>query len=86
MSPSRNLHGLTAFRYWIWSKILENLASIGYDPAIAYTASYDWRLAYGNLEVRDQYFTRLKMVPLHATLSSGRISDESLWQPAHRDI
>lgn len=50
------------FSYWIWSKILENLASIGYDPATAYTASYDWRLAYGNLEVRDQYFTRLKMV------------------------
>jgi phospholipid:diacylglycerol acyltransferase len=47
--------------YWIWSKILENLASIGYDPTSAYTASYDWRLAYGNLEVRDAYFSRLKM-------------------------
>jgi len=23
--------------YWIWSKILENLASIGYDPTSAYT-------------------------------------------------
>ncbi|CCX07976.1 Similar to Phospholipid:diacylglycerol acyltransferase; acc. no. O94680 [Pyronema omphalodes CBS 100304] len=46
--------------YWIWSKILENLASIGYDPTSAYTASYDWRLAYLNLEVRDQYFSRLK--------------------------
>jgi len=47
--------------YWIWSKILENLASIGYDPTSAYTASYDWRLAYYNLEVRDHYFSRLKM-------------------------
>ncbi|KAJ8063966.1 hypothetical protein OCU04_007812 [Sclerotinia nivalis] len=46
--------------YWIWSKILENLATIGYDPTNSYTAAYDWRLSYANLEVRDQYFTRLK--------------------------
>ncbi|KAK3936895.1 putative phospholipid:diacylglycerol acyltransferase [Diplogelasinospora grovesii] len=46
--------------YWIWNKILENLASLGYDPTNSYTAAYDWRLAYPNLEVRDQYFTRLK--------------------------
>ncbi|KFY47513.1 hypothetical protein V496_10604 [Pseudogymnoascus sp. VKM F-4515 (FW-2607)] len=47
--------------YWIWSKILENLAAIGYDPTNSYTASYDWRLSYSNLEARDQYFTRLKL-------------------------
>lgn len=47
--------------YWIWSKILENLASIGYDPTNSFTAAYDWRLSYQNLETRDQYFTRLKM-------------------------
>ncbi|OJD37116.1 phospholipid:diacylglycerol acyltransferase [Diplodia corticola] len=46
--------------YWIWNKILENLATIGYDPTNAFTAAYDWRLSYGNFEVRDQYFTRLK--------------------------
>ncbi|KAI9892601.1 MAG: hypothetical protein M1814_001294 [Vezdaea aestivalis] len=46
--------------YWIWNKILENLATIGYDPTNSFTAAYDWRLSYGNLEVRDQYFTRLK--------------------------
>lgn len=46
--------------YWIWNKILENLATIGYDPNTAFTAAYDWRLAYQNLEVRDQYYTRLK--------------------------
>jgi phospholipid:diacylglycerol acyltransferase len=39
---------------------LENLASIGYDPTNSFTAAYDWRLSYANLEVRDQYFTRLK--------------------------
>ena len=46
--------------YWIWNKILENLASLGYDPTNSYTAAYDWRLAYRNLEVRDHYFTRLQ--------------------------
>ncbi|KAF4630216.1 hypothetical protein G7Y89_g7924 [Cudoniella acicularis] len=47
--------------YWIWNKILENLATIGYDPTNSFTAAYDWRLSYANLEVRDQYFTRLMM-------------------------
>lgn len=46
--------------YWIWNKIVENLASIGYDPTTAFTASYDWRLAYPDLEKRDKYFSRLK--------------------------
>ncbi|CBX94250.1 similar to phospholipid:diacylglycerol acyltransferase [Plenodomus lingam JN3] len=46
--------------YWIWNKILENLATIGYDPGNAFTASYDWRMSYMNYEIRDQYFTRLK--------------------------
>lgn len=46
--------------YWIWSKILENLATIGYDPNDSYTAAYDWRLSYPNLEVRDHYFSKLK--------------------------
>ncbi|TKA77520.1 hypothetical protein B0A55_02259 [Friedmanniomyces simplex] len=46
--------------YWIWNKILENLATIGYDPTNAFTAAYDWRLSYMNYEKRDQYFTRLR--------------------------
>lgn len=46
--------------YWIWNKIFENLATIGYDPTNSYTAAYDWRLSFDNLELRDQYFSRLK--------------------------
>ena len=46
--------------YWIWGKIIENLAALGYDPKSMYLASYDWRLSIGNLEVRDAYFSRLK--------------------------
>ncbi|KAI3396032.1 hypothetical protein diail_528 [Diaporthe ilicicola] len=58
--------------YWIWSKIYENLASLGYDPTNSFTAAYDWRLSYQNLEVRDQYFTRLKLYVEAAKLGSNR--------------
>ncbi|CCH41105.1 phospholipid:diacylglycerol acyltransferase [Wickerhamomyces ciferrii] len=46
--------------YWIWNKILQNLAAIGYEPNKMVTASYDWRLSYLDLERRDQYFSRLQ--------------------------
>lgn len=46
--------------YWIWNKILENLAVIGYGPDNMYSAAYDWRLAYLDLERRDGYFSKLK--------------------------
>jgi phospholipid:diacylglycerol acyltransferase len=57
--------------YWIWNKILENLATIGYDPTNAFTAAYDWRLTYADYEVRDQYFSRLKMHIEMAVKMSG---------------
>lgn len=46
--------------YWIWNKILQNLAVIGYGPDNMFSASYDWRLAYLDLERRDGYFLKLK--------------------------
>ncbi|KAI8984782.1 Lecithin:cholesterol acyltransferase-domain-containing protein [Mycotypha africana] len=46
--------------YWVWAKIIENLATIGYDTNTMYFASYDWRLSFHNLEVRDHYFSMLK--------------------------
>ncbi|PNY25434.1 Phospholipid:diacylglycerol acyltransferase [Tolypocladium capitatum] len=58
--------------YWIWNKIFENLATIGYDPTNSYTAAYDWRLSYPNLEVRDQYFSRLKSYIETAVTFEGR--------------
>jgi Lecithin:cholesterol acyltransferase len=42
------------------SKIVENLAAVGYDTNLLSLAAYDWRLSYYNLEVRDGYFSRLK--------------------------
>ncbi|KAA1470647.1 phospholipid/diacylglycerol acyltransferase [Dentipellis sp. KUC8613] len=46
--------------YWIWSKVIENLAVVNYDTNNLLLAPYDWRLSYSNLEVRDGYFSRLK--------------------------
>lgn len=46
--------------YWIWNKILQNLAVIGYGPNNMISAAYDWRLAYLDLEKRDGYFSKLK--------------------------
>ncbi|KAK0551283.1 phospholipid:diacylglycerol acyltransferase [Tilletia horrida] len=46
--------------YWIWSKVIENLAVIGYDSNNLWLAAYDWRLSMANLEIRDHFFTRLK--------------------------
>ena len=44
----------------IRSKIVENLAVVNYDTNNLHLAPYDWRLSYGNLEVRDGYFSKLK--------------------------
>jgi phospholipid:diacylglycerol acyltransferase len=46
--------------YWIWNKILQNLAVIGYGPNNMFSAGYDWRLAYLDLEKRDGYFSKVK--------------------------
>lgn len=46
--------------YWIWNKILQNLAVIGYGPNNMLSAAYDWRLAYLDLERRDGFFSKLK--------------------------
>ncbi len=46
--------------YWVWAKIIENAADIGYDPNSMFMAPYDWRLAFRDLERRDAYYSRLK--------------------------
>ncbi|GAA6061346.1 hypothetical protein JCM10212_004827 [Sporobolomyces blumeae] len=59
---AQGLDAATAFMpgYWIWGKVIENLAVLNYDHDDLSLAAYDWRLAYYNLEVRDRYFSRLK--------------------------
>ncbi|KAI0249241.1 Lecithin:cholesterol acyltransferase-domain-containing protein [Lactifluus subvellereus] len=46
--------------FWIWSKVIENLAVVNYDTDNLVLAPYDWRLSMYNLEQRDGYFSRLK--------------------------
>jgi phospholipid:diacylglycerol acyltransferase len=73
----RAVHGVEAADYfitgyWVWAKVIENLATIGYDTNNMHFASYDWRLSFGNLEVRDQYYSRLQsMIELSKKTSGG---------------
>ncbi|TBT98236.1 phospholipid:diacylglycerol acyltransferase [Hamiltosporidium tvaerminnensis] len=46
--------------YWIWSKIIQNLAEVGYDYTNLHLSSFDWRLGMEELEKRDFFFTKLK--------------------------
>ncbi|KAG5188033.1 Lecithin:cholesterol acyltransferase-domain-containing protein [Tribonema minus] len=46
--------------YWVWGKVIENLAEIGYTSNEMYMASYDWRLSPWMAEKRDGFLTRLK--------------------------
>ncbi|KAL4088137.1 hypothetical protein PRIC1_012564 [Phytophthora ramorum] len=57
--------------FWVWGKMVENLAEIGYDSNNLYMAAYDWRLMPHLLEERDGYFTKLKYTIEMAKASSG---------------
>jgi len=46
--------------YWVWSKILVNLADLDYDSNTMTLEAYDWRVGMKILEDRDYYYTHLK--------------------------
>ncbi|KAG2454537.1 hypothetical protein HYH02_000382 [Chlamydomonas schloesseri] len=46
--------------YWVWGKLVEALADVGYDSNTLVSMPYDWRLAVPMLEERDGYYTRLR--------------------------
>lgn len=48
--------------------------TVGYDPNSMISASYDWRLSYSNLQVRDHYFGKLKAFIEIAVAQSGKKS------------
>ncbi|KAI9263288.1 Lecithin:cholesterol acyltransferase-domain-containing protein [Phascolomyces articulosus] len=58
--------------YWVWARIIENLAAIGYDSTNMHLASYDWRLSFSNLEIRDHYFSKLKSIIETGNRNEGR--------------
>lgn len=46
--------------YWLWARLIQNLADVGYNEADILLACYDWRITFRLLEERDGYFTSLK--------------------------
>ena len=46
--------------YWVFGKLIENLADVGYDSSTMSMEPYDWRVAFPILEERDGYLTKLK--------------------------
>eukprot|EP01126_Amoeba_proteus_P043261 TRINITY_DN4740_c0_g1_i4.p1 TRINITY_DN4740_c0_g1~~TRINITY_DN4740_c0_g1_i4.p1 ORF type:complete len:461 (+),score=93.90 TRINITY_DN4740_c0_g1_i4:971-2353(+) len=62
LRPVETSHGIDYLfpGYWVWAKLIENLAKIGYDSNSLFAANYDWRLSPVLLESRDHYFTRLR--------------------------
>jgi phospholipid:diacylglycerol acyltransferase len=46
--------------YWVWARMIQNLADVGYDGTNMEMKSFDWRLSAAKLESRDNYFTKLK--------------------------
>lgn len=46
--------------YWVFGKLIENLAQVGYDTSNMAMQPYDWRLPFHLMEERDGYFTDLK--------------------------
>ena len=61
--------------YWVFGKMIENLADVGYTPSEMTVAPYDWRLAFPILEQRDGYFTKLKSTieAMHAASGGKKV-------------
>lgn len=49
-----------AGQFWIWDKVIKNLAQVGYTSSDMTLWSYDWRVEFSILEARDGSFTKLK--------------------------
>lgn len=60
--------------YWVWQKMLNNFGIIGYDHINMHVSTYDWRLSCENLEVRDKYFSKLKLeIEMYYKLNNEKI-------------
>ncbi|GET86364.1 phospholipid:diacylglycerol acyltransferase, putative [Leishmania tarentolae] len=46
--------------YWVWAKVLINLADIGYDPQNMAVLTYDWRLSPSKAHARDGFFYQVR--------------------------
>ncbi|RNC52239.1 phospholipid:diacylglycerol acyltransferase [Trypanosoma cruzi] len=57
--------------YWVWAKVLLNLADIGYDPQSVGVFSYDWRLSPRRMHQRDGYYYYLRNQLLYLYEKNG---------------
>lgn len=58
--------------FWVWDRIIRNLAAIGYDGNNMKLVPFDWRMDYEMLEARDGTFTKLKKeVEAYVQLNDG---------------
>lgn len=46
--------------FWVWEKIIRNLADIGYDQSTLAFATYDWRLSPDLMQKRDGFYHRMR--------------------------
>jgi phospholipid:diacylglycerol acyltransferase len=46
--------------YWVWGKLLDSFAAIGYNPNNIKMLSYDWRLSVSKAEERDGFLSEMK--------------------------
>ncbi|KAK7198730.1 phospholipid:diacylglycerol acyltransferase [Novymonas esmeraldas] len=46
--------------YWVWAKVLINLADIGYDPQSMAVMTFDWRMSPGKAHERDGFFYQMR--------------------------
>jgi len=62
LRPSSGIEAADYFigGFWVWAKIIENFADIGYDTNSMMMAPFDWRLSLKHLQVRDFYYSKLK--------------------------
>ncbi|KAL6750042.1 Lecithin:cholesterol acyltransferase-domain-containing protein [Haematococcus lacustris] len=74
LGPGRSVLGDETHGYWVWGKLVEALADVGYDSNTLVSMAYDWRLAVPLMEARDGWFTRLKLtVEMLASMSGHKV-------------
>ncbi|KAL7569662.1 hypothetical protein ACA910_008316 [Epithemia clementina (nom. ined.)] len=60
--------------YWVFGKLIQNLAIVGYMPSNMAVEPYDWRLTYSLLEEPDGYFTQLQhCIQVLHELAGGKV-------------
>ena len=68
--------------FWVWAKMMKNLADIGYEPRNLWTASFDWRLDPETAETRHAFFSRLRRRVEDMYHTSDLVTSSSVSSPS----